>query len=124
MLKSSTTVGNKFVSIHVLIILQKEDKVKPLAGLLVKLFVYYATLAAIVGVPQLAVRKLVLGGIKVHKVVGAVPVIVVEGLVVATPPVILAVVPAPDEPLSTQVVTKVNTVPEVAVAVTRMKSGV
>ena len=65
-----------------------------------------------------------LGGIKVHKVVGAVPVIVVEGLAVAVPPVILAEVPAPDEPLSTQVVTKVNTVPEVAVAVTRMKSGV
>jgi hypothetical protein len=39
-LKASTTVGNKFVSIHVLIILQKEDKVKPLAGLLVKLSAY------------------------------------------------------------------------------------
>jgi hypothetical protein len=77
-----------------------------------------------VGVPQLAVRKLVLGGIKVHKVVGAVPVIVVEGLAVAVPPVMLAVVPAPDEPSSTQVVTKVSTVPEVAVAVTRIKSGV
>jgi len=124
MLKASTTVGNKFVSIHVLIILQKEDKVKPLAGLLVKLFVYYATLAAIVGVPQLAVRKLVLGGIKVHKVVGAVPVIVVDGLAVAVPPEMLAVVPAPTVPSSDQVVTKVNTVPEVAVAVTRINSGV
>jgi hypothetical protein len=77
-----------------------------------------------VGVPHEAVRYVVLGGIKVHKVVGAVPVIVVLGLVVAVPPEMLAVVPAPLEPLSTQVVTKVNTVPEVAVAVTRIKSGV
>jgi hypothetical protein len=75
-------------------------------------------------VPQLAVRKLVLGGIKVHKVVGAVPVIVVEGLFVAVPPVILELVPKPLDPSSTQVVTRVNTVPLVAVAVTRINSGV
>ena len=56
--------------------------------------------------------------------VGAVPVIVVDGLVVAVPPVILAVVPAADVPSSTQVVTSVRTVDEVAVAVVRMNSGV
>ena len=58
------------------------------------------------------------------RVVGAVPVIVVLGLAVAVPPDILAVVPAPELPLSTQVVTRVNTVELVAVAVVRMKSGV
>jgi hypothetical protein len=85
--------------------------------------VYYATEAAIVGVPQLAVRKLVLGGIKVTKVVGAVPVIVVLGLVVAVPPEMFELGPAPEVPSSTQVVTKVNTVPDVAVAVVRINSG-
>jgi len=45
------------------IILQKVDKVKPLAGLLVKQIVGYATEAEIDGVPQLTVRKSVLGGI-------------------------------------------------------------
>jgi hypothetical protein len=50
------------VSIHAFIIQEKEIKIKPLTGLLVKQF-DYATDAAIVGVPQLAVRKLVLGGI-------------------------------------------------------------
>ena len=49
---------------------------------------------------------------------------VVLGLAVAVPPVMLAVVPAPLLPLSTQVVTKVSTVLEVAVAVVRIKSGV
>jgi hypothetical protein len=111
-------------SIHGFIILQKADKVKPLAGLLVKLSAYYATDAAIVGVPQLAVRNVVLGGRYVTRVVGAVPVIVVDGLAVAVPPEMLALVPAPLEPLSTQVVTKVSTVALVAVAVTRIKSGV
>ena len=56
------------------------------------------------------------------RVVGAVPVIVVLGLEVAEPPVMLAVVPAPDDPSLTQVVTKVNTVLDVAVAVVRMYS--
>ena len=55
-------------------------------------------------------------------VVGAEPVIVVEGLPVAVPPEILAVVPAPDDPSLTHVVTKVNTVELVAVAVVRMNS--
>jgi hypothetical protein len=123
MFKPVATVGYKFVSIHCFIILQKENKVKPLAGLLVKLFMYYATLAAIVGVPQLAVRKLVLGGIKVHKVVGAVPVIVVLGLAVAVPPEMSDVAPGTALPSSDQVVTKVNTVVDVAVAVVRMNSG-
>ena len=58
-----------------------------------------------------------LGGIYVTKVVGAVPVIVVEGLAVAVPPEILALVPTPDDPSLVQVVTKVNTVLDVAVAV-------
>ena len=57
--------------------------------------------------------------------VGAVPVIVVDGLVVAVPPEMLAVVPAPPpEPSLTQVVTKVNTVVDVCVAVVRMYSPV
>jgi hypothetical protein len=60
----------------------------------------------------------------VTKVVGAVPVMVVDGLAVAVPPVMLAVVPAPELPLSTQVVTRVSTVALVAVAVVRIKSGV
>ena len=55
-------------------------------------------------------------------VVGAVPVIVVLGLEVAVPPVMLADVPAPDDPSLTQVVTKVNTVLDVAVAVVRIYS--
>ena len=55
-------------------------------------------------------------------VVGAVPVIVVEGLVVAVPPEMSAVVPAPLDPSLTQVVTKVNTVVDVAVAVVRIYS--
>jgi len=58
-----------------------------------------------------------LGGRYVTKVVGAVPEIVVDGLAVAVPPSMLAVVPAPDDPSLTQVVTKVNTVELVAVAV-------
>jgi hypothetical protein len=60
----------------------------------------------------------------VTKVVGAVPVIVVLGLDVAVPPEILALVPAPDDPSLTQVVTKVKTVLEVAVAVVRINSPV
>ena len=58
------------------------------------------------------------------KVVGAVPVIVVEGLAVAVPPLMLELTPAPELPSSTQVVTKVNTVELVAVAVVRINSGV
>jgi hypothetical protein len=60
----------------------------------------------------------------VTKVVGAVPVIVVLGLLVAVPPEMLEVLPAPEVPSSTQVVTKVNTVVDVAVAVVRINSGV
>jgi hypothetical protein len=58
----------------------------------------------------------------VTNVVGAVPVIVVLGLVVAVPPLMLADVPAPELPSLTQVVTKVNTVVDVAVAVVRIYS--
>ena len=75
------------------------------------------------GVPHELVRKVVLGGRYVTNVVGAVPVIVVDGLVVAVPPVMLEVRPPPEVPSSDQVVTKVNTVAEVAVAVVRMNSG-
>lgn len=77
------------------------------------------------GVPQLADRYVVLGGRKVTKVVGAVPVIVVDGLVVAVPPEILADVPTPELPSSLQVVTKVSTVlPASSATVVRMKSFV
>lgn len=77
-----------------------------------------------VGVPQLADRYVVLGGRYVTKVVGAVPVIVVEGLVVAVPPEMFAVAPITADPSSTHVVTRVKTVDDVAVAVVRMNSGV
>ena len=60
----------------------------------------------------------------VTRVVGAVPEMVVEGLAVAVPPLILEEVPAPELPSLTQVVTKVNTVELVAVAVVRMNSVV
>ena len=55
---------------------------------------------------------------------GAVPVIVVLGLAVAVPPEMLEEVPAPELPSLTQVVTKVNTVELVAVAVVRINSVV
>ena len=77
-----------------------------------------------VGVPQLADRYVVEGGMYVTRVVGAVPEMVVEGLAVAVPPLILEEVPAPELPSLTQVVTKVNTVELVAVAVVRMNSVV
>ena len=54
---------------------------------------------------------------------GAVPVIVVLGLLVAVPPEISELTPGPALPSSTQVVTKVSTVLLVAVAVVRMNSG-
>ena len=57
----------------------------------------------------------------VAKVVGAVPVIVVDGLAVSVPPEMLAVVPAPDVPSSDHTVTKVSTVELVAVAWVRIK---
>jgi len=59
----------------------------------------------------------------VTKVVGAVAApIEVAGLDTPVPPEMSAVVPAPDDPSLTQVVTKVNTVLDVAVAVVRMYS--
>jgi hypothetical protein len=84
---------------------------------------YYATEAAIEGVPQLALNPCAVdGGRYVTNVVGAVPEIVVLGLPVADPPEILAVVPAPELPSLTHVVTNVSTVLDVAVAVVRMNS--
>ena len=85
-----------------------------------------ATDAAIAGVPQEADRYVVLGGRKVTRVVGAVAgAMAVAGLETAVPPEMLADVPAPDDPLSDQVVTKVNTVlPAFSATVVRMKSGV
>ena len=60
-----------------------------------------------------------------QSVVGAVAApILVAGLVTAVPPEISDVAPPTLVPSSTQVVTKVRTVLEVAVAVTRMYSGV
>ena len=59
-----------------------------------------------------------------HNVVGAVPVIVVEGLAVAVPPSMLAEVPAPDEPSLTHVVESVKSVALPAAAVVRMYSPV
>jgi len=56
--------------------------------------------------------------------VGAVPLMVVLGLAVAVPPEMLELVPAPELPSLTQVVTKVNTVELVAVAVVRINSVV
>ena len=86
----------------------------------------YATEAAMVGVPQLADRYVVLGGIKFTKVVGAVAAPMdVAGLDTAIPPVILAVAPTTALPSSTQVVTKVSTVaPASTAAVVRINYGV
>ena len=57
--------------------------------------------------------------------VGAVPVIVVLGLVVAVPPEILAVVPAADVPSSLHSVVKVSAVPPAFKSTwVRMNSGV
>ena len=86
----------------------------------------YATEAAIAGVPQLADRYVVLGGITLTKVVGAVAApIDVAGLDTAVPPEMLDVAPATPVPSSTQVVTKVSTVaPALTAAVVRMNSGV
>ena len=75
--------------------------------------------------PQLAERYVVAGGIYVTRVVGAVAApISVAGLVTPVPPEILELVPAPELPSLTQVVTKVNTVELVAVAVVRINSVV
>ena len=64
-----------------------------------------------------------LGGKKVHNVIGAVAAPIVVAFNAAdVPPVMSAVVPSPDDPSLTQVVTKVNTVELVAVAVVRMYS--
>jgi hypothetical protein len=69
-------------------------------------------------VPQLALNPCAVdGGKKVHSVVGAVPVSVVAPSAGAVPPEISVVVPAPPTAGCVQVVTKVNTVEEVAVAV-------
>ena len=58
-----------------------------------------------------------------HRVVGAVAApIDVAGLDTPVPPDMSAVVPAPDEPSLTQVVTKVSTVELVAVAVVSIYS--
>ena len=82
-----------------------------------KLDIDYATDAAIVGVPQLAVRYVVDGGITFTKVVGAVAApIDVAGLATAVPPEMSADVPAADVPSSYQVVTNVNTLPPAASA--------
>ena len=127
MFKTGSPVGDKLFSVHVDIIQYDPDKVKGPEALLVILINdgIYATEAAIVGVPQAAERYVVLGGITLTKVVGAVAAPMdVAGLDTAVPPVILAVVPAADVPSSLQVVTKVSTVaPALTAAVVRMNSG-
>jgi hypothetical protein len=78
-----------------------------------------------VGVPQLAVKFTVLGGIRFSNVVGAVPVIDVAGLAVAVRPEILAVDPATTVPSSLHTVVNVNTVPPaLRVTCVLIKSGV
>ena len=113
MIKSRPCVNNKFFSIHRFIIQEKEVEVYLFCGSLSD----YATEAAIVGVPHESVKYVVAGGRYVTRVVGAVPVIVVVGLAVSVPPEMLDDLPAPLDPSSLQVVTKVNTVELVAVAV-------
>jgi hypothetical protein len=86
---------------------------------------FYVTVLSITGVPQLADKFVVLGGITFNKVVGAVPVILVAGDAVAVPPEMLAVVPAPLEPSSLHNVVNVSTVPPASSATcVRIKSGV
>ena len=126
MFKTGSPVCDQLFSIHSDIVQENPDKVKGPRALLVILVSdgVYATEAAMVGVPQLADRYVVLGGIKFTKVVGAVAApIEVAGLVTAVPPEMLAVAPATAGPSSTQVVTKVNTVlPALSAAVVRMNS--
>ena len=74
-----------------------------------------------VGVPQVLVRKEVEGGTKRHNTAGAVP-NPRNGEAVSVPPVILALVPNPEEPELLQVVTKVRVVlAAFFAAVTRIK---
>lgn len=61
------------------------------------------------GVPHVLLKYVALGGKYVTKVVGAVPVIVVDGDEVAVPPEITSLDPAPEAPGSTQVVVRVIT---------------
>ncbi len=126
MFKTGSPVCDQLFSIHSDIVQYDSDKVKGPEALLVILVDdrVYATEAAIVGVPQLADRYVVLGGIKFTNVVGAVAApIDVAGLDTPVPPEMLAVAPATAVPSSTQVVTKVNTVPPaLSAAVVRMNS--
>ena len=113
MFKTGSSVGNQLFSIHNDIVQDNADKVKGPRALLVILVSdrVYATEAAIVGVPQLADRYVVLGGIKFTKVVGAVAAPMdVAGLDTPVPPEMSAVAPATPVPSSCQVVVKVSTV--------------
>ena len=71
-------------------------------------------MAAIVGVPQVSLRKVELGGNSVTTVAGAVPK-VVNGELVAVPPEITSDDPIADPPGSFQVVVRINCVSEPAV---------
>ena len=86
----------------------------------------YVTVELMVGVPQDADKLVVLGGMRLSKVVGAVAApIEVAGLDTPVPPEMLAEVPAPDEPSSFHTVVKVSTVPPALSATcVRMNSGV
>jgi hypothetical protein len=80
-----------------------------------------------VGVPQLLVRYVVLGGIRLTKVVGAVATpIAVAGLETAVPPEMSLVAPTTPVPSSLQTVVRVSTVGVVllfTLACTRINSG-
>ena len=76
-------------------------------------------MADTVGVPQVLDKNVVLGGINRQSTAGAVP-NAVNGLAVSVPPDIFALVPAPELPVLTQVVTKVKAVlPALTAEVTR-----
>jgi hypothetical protein len=62
-----------------------------------------------VGVPQLLVKNVVLGGTNLHNTVGAVPKLL-NGELVAVPPEICVFCPAPDLIALAQVVVKVKVV--------------
>ena len=126
MFKTGSSVSDQLFSVHANIVYEIPDKVKGPEALLVILVTrrIYATEAAMVGVPQLADRYVVLGGIKLTKVVGAVAApIDVAGLDTPVPPDMLAVAPTAAVPSSTQVVVMVKTALfALSAAVVRMNS--
>ena len=120
MVKAGATVRDKFVGIHGFIILQKHNKVKGPQPLLVRLrgvdqYTGALTVLATLVDPQVLARYVVSGGKYVTTVVGAVPNVIP---VVAVPPEIVLLDPDTGLAAEYQVVINVNTVDDVAVAVT------